>query len=118
MHCPRYGSFRKELYNIIYELNPNFKDLRNNNKFSYLLNSDGPVVKVVSRFFYLASMIHSSVNVSLNIYACTLCLSVCMHACMSVCLSVYAIAEIVNVSFVSGDETLNYSIVLYSLTEK
>ena len=47
----------------------------------------------------------------------SVCLSACMHACLSVCLYM-PFAEIVNVSFVSGDETLNYSIVLYSLTEK
>ena len=45
------------------DLCPNFKDLRNTDKFNYLF-SDGPVVKVVARFFYLASLIHSCVNVS------------------------------------------------------
>ena len=64
VHCPRYGSLRKELYNIINDLCPNFRDLRSNETINYLLNSDGPVVKVVARFFYLASLIHSSVNVS------------------------------------------------------
>ena len=64
VHCPRYGSLRKELYNIINDLCPNFKDLRNNDKFNCLLNSDGPIVKMVTRFFYLASLIYSSVNVN------------------------------------------------------
>ena len=33
-------------------------------KFNYLLNSDGRIVKMVARFFYLASLIHSSNSVS------------------------------------------------------
>ena len=66
-HCPRYESRRKELYNSINELCPNFKNLRDDDKFNYLLNSDGPVhtvVKVVASFFYLACLTHSGVNIS------------------------------------------------------
>ena len=54
----------KELYNIINYLCPNFKDLRNNDTFIYLLNSEGQIVKVVARFLYLAPLIHSSSNVN------------------------------------------------------
>ena len=36
--------------------------LKDDHKFNYLLNSDGPVVKVLARFFYLASLEHSSVK--------------------------------------------------------
>ena len=39
-------------------------------------NSDGPIVKVVARFFYLASLMHSSENV--NTFIHLLCLSVCL----------------------------------------
>ena len=49
---------------LLFLLCPNFKDLQNNDKLNYLLNSDGPIVKMVAKFFYLASLIHSSVNVS------------------------------------------------------
>ena len=48
----------------INELCPNFKKLRDDDKLNYLLNSDGPIVKVVARFFYMASLTHSSVSVS------------------------------------------------------
>ena len=34
VHCPWYGSLRKELYNIIDDLCPDFKELRNNDKFN------------------------------------------------------------------------------------
>ena len=63
LHCPRYESLRKELYNSINELCPNFKKLRDDDEFNYLLNSDGPIVKVVARFFYMAFLTHSSVSV-------------------------------------------------------
>ena len=62
IHCPRYAFLRKDLYDCIYHLCPNFKDLNDDHKFNYLLNSDGPVVKVLARFFYLASLEHSSVK--------------------------------------------------------
>ena len=64
LHCPRYESLRKELYNRINELCPNFKKLRDDDKFNYLLNSDGQIGKVVARFFYMAFLTHSSVNIS------------------------------------------------------
>ena len=64
LHCPRYESLRKELYNSINELCPNFKKFRADDKFNYLLNSDGTIVKVVARFFYRASLTHSNVSVS------------------------------------------------------
>ena len=64
LHCLRYESLRKELYNSINELCPNLKKLRDDDKFNYLLNSNGPIVKVVARFFYMASLTHSSVSVS------------------------------------------------------
>ena len=81
VYCPWYGSLRKELYNSINDLCQNLKDLRTMIFFfNYRLNSDGPVVKMVARFVYLESLIHSSINVNWNIYACTLsvCLSVCL----------------------------------------
>ena len=62
IHCPRYAFLRKDLYDCIYHLCPNFKDLHDDHKFNYLLNSDGPIVKVLARFFYLASLEHSSVK--------------------------------------------------------
>ena len=33
-------------------------------QLNYLLNSDGPIVKTVARFFYLANLMHSSVNMN------------------------------------------------------
>ena len=61
LHCPWYESLRKELYNSINERCPNIRD---NGKFNYLLNSDGQIVKVVARFFHMASLTHSSVSIS------------------------------------------------------
>ena len=43
---------------------PNFKDLENGDQLNYLLNSDGSIVKAVARFFYLANLMHSSVNMN------------------------------------------------------
>ena len=54
----------KELYSGINTMCPNFKNLRDDNKFINHLNSHGPVVKVVARFIYLASLTHSSVFIS------------------------------------------------------
>ena len=53
-----------ELYNRIHELCPNFKKIRDDDKFNYLLNSDGPNVKVVARLIYIASLTHFRVNIS------------------------------------------------------
>ena len=64
LHCPGYESLRKELYNSINELCPYFKKLWDDDKFNYLFNSDGAIVKVVARFFYMASLTHSSVSIS------------------------------------------------------
>ena len=65
-YCTVLGMSRLEknyiIDNSINELCPNFKKLRDDNKFNYLLNSDGPIVKVVARFFYMASLTHSSVS--------------------------------------------------------
>ena len=69
------SSVSKDLYDCIQHLCPNFKDL---------LNSDGPAVKVLTRFFYLASLAHSSVKDSYGIYVFPLRLSVCF--CLSVSL--------------------------------
>ena len=46
------------------ELCPNFKDLENGDQLNYLLNSDGPIVKAVARFFNLANLMHSSVSMN------------------------------------------------------
>ena len=64
LHSLRYESLRKELYNSINELCQNFKKLRDDDKFNYLLNSNGPIVKMVTRFFCMASLTHFSVSVS------------------------------------------------------
>ena len=76
LHCLRYESLRKELYNSINELCPNFKKLRDDDKFNYLLNSDGPIVKVVARFFYMASLTHSSVSSFISFHLSPLTLEV------------------------------------------
>ena len=62
LHCPLYEQYRKQLYGSVDELCPNFKDLENGDQLNYLLNSDGPIVKAVARFFYLANLMHSSVK--------------------------------------------------------
>ena len=58
IHCPRYAFLRKDLYDCIDNFCPNFKDLHDDHKFNYLLNSDGPIVKVLARL----SLEHSSVK--------------------------------------------------------
>ena len=63
LHCPLYEQYSKHLYGSVDELCPNFKDVENGNQLNYLLNSDGPIVKAVARFFYLANLMHSSVSV-------------------------------------------------------
>ena len=64
LHCPLYEQYRKQLYGSVDELCPNFKDLENGDQLNYLLNSDGPIVKAVAKFFYLANLMHSSVNMN------------------------------------------------------
>ena len=65
LHCPLYEQYRKQLYGSVNELCPNFKNLENGDQLNYLLNSDGPIVKAVARFFfYLANVMHSSVNMN------------------------------------------------------
>ena len=57
------------------ELCPNFKDLEAGDQLKYLLNSNGPIVKAVARFFYLANLMHSSVSMNKCVYILYLCLS-------------------------------------------
>ena len=47
-YCPRYESLRKKSYNSIKELCQNFKKIRDDDKFNYLLDSNGPIVKMVA----------------------------------------------------------------------
>ena len=63
-HWPLYEQYRKQLYGSVDELCPNFKDLKNHDQLNFLLNSDGPIVKAVARFFYLANLMHSSVSMN------------------------------------------------------
>ena len=64
--------------------------LRDNESRLYLSNYDGSIVKALARFFYLASIEHSSVKDNLCFmyfrYAC-----LCLHVCLSVCLSTLVI---------------------------
>ena len=55
LRCPRYDVYRNELFAYVDELCPRFKELNGFEKFNYLLNSDGPIVKAVARFFYKAN---------------------------------------------------------------
>ena len=64
LHCTLYEQYRKQLYGSVNELCPSFKDLENGDQLNYLLNSDGPIEKAVARFFYLANLMHSSVNMN------------------------------------------------------
>ena len=84
IHCPWYAFLRKDLYDCIYHLCPNFKDLHDDHKFNYLLDSDGPIVKVLARLFYLASLEHSSVKDRVFMYFRHVCMSV--SVCLFVCL--------------------------------
>ena len=65
------------------ELCPNIKDLENGDQLNYLLNSDGPIVKAVARFFYLANLMHSSVSMNKYVYILSLCLSFPLTLCLS-----------------------------------
>ena len=56
-HCPRYDVYRNQLFAYVEELCPRFKELNVFEKFNYLFNSDGPIVKAVARFFYKANTI-------------------------------------------------------------
>ena len=64
LHCPLYEQYRKQLFGRVDDLCPNFKDLENGDQLNYLLNSDGPIVKSVAIFFYLANLMHSSVSMN------------------------------------------------------
>ena len=86
IHCRQSAPLRKDLYDCIYHLWLNFKDLHDDHKFNYLLNSDGPIVKVLARFFYLASLEYPSVKDRVFMYFCNVCLFV--SVCLSVCLPV------------------------------
>ena len=55
LHCPRYDVYRNQLFAYVEELCPRFKELNVFEKFNYLFNSDGPIVKAVARFFYKAN---------------------------------------------------------------
>ena len=52
LRWPLYEHYGKQLYGSVDELCPDFKDLENGDQLKYLLNSDGPIVKAVVRFFY------------------------------------------------------------------
>ena len=109
IHCPRYAPLRKDLFNCIHDLYQNFKGLYDSHKFNYLLNSDVQIVKVSARFFYLASLVHSSVKDNSSMYVFPLCLSVCFcwsvsSVCLFACLLLLtncnmSFVKIVNVSF-------------------
>ena len=43
-------------------------DLNDDGKLNFLLNSAGPIVKTVARFFYVANLSHSSVTINLMLY--------------------------------------------------
>ena len=50
-------------YSCVDELCPIFKDLDDSEQLNYLSNSDGPLLMEVDRFFYLANLTHSIVNI-------------------------------------------------------
>ncbi|MES9993748.1 MAG: reverse transcriptase family protein [Candidatus Thiodiazotropha sp.] len=52
LSCLKYNNFRNELFDIIRENCRNFDILPDDDKFTYLLNSDGPTVRAVARFFH------------------------------------------------------------------
>ena len=83
LHFPLYEQYRKQLYGSVDGLCPNFKDLENGDQLNYLLNSDGPIVKAVARFFYLANLMHSCVNMNKYVYILSLCLSFFMSFFLS-----------------------------------
>ena len=62
LQCPRYESLGKELYNSINECVQTLKNYEMMINLINLLNSDGQIVKVVARFFYMASLTHWSVS--------------------------------------------------------
>ena len=97
------------LIDSIHDLCPNLKDLHDTHKCNYLLysespivkHSDGPIVKVVARFFYLAFLVHSRVKDRVFMSYCYVYLSM---SCLSDCLFVinklvYVIVKIDNFHF-------------------
>ena len=53
---------RKDLYDCFLNWWPNLKELLHSNRFNYLLNSDGQIVKLLAKFLYLSSLVRSSVK--------------------------------------------------------
>ena len=60
LHCPQYDIHRNQLFTYVDESCPRFKELNDCDQFNYLLNSDGPIVKAVARFFYTANMTNNT----------------------------------------------------------
>ena len=75
LRCPRYDIYRNELFAYVDELCPRFKELNGFEKFNYLLNSDGPIVKTVARFFYKANTTNKSERKHLIYVLCSLSFS-------------------------------------------
>ena len=44
LNCPRYETLRKLLFENTLEMYPNFHKLEDQERFKYLLNSNGPII--------------------------------------------------------------------------
>ncbi|MCU7800906.1 MAG: reverse transcriptase family protein [gamma proteobacterium symbiont of Lucinoma myriamae] len=54
LQCERFEGIRKELLHLLQTTCPNFNILRDEDRFNFLLNSDGPIVKAVAKFYHQA----------------------------------------------------------------
>ena len=53
LSCLKHVASRKNLFDAIKSKCHNFEKLQKEEQFNYLLNSDGPIVRAVARFFHL-----------------------------------------------------------------
>ena len=60
LHCPQYDIYRNHLFTYVDESCPRLKELNDCDQFNYPLNSDGPIVKALARFFYTANMTNNN----------------------------------------------------------
>ena len=53
LSCFKHEASRKDLFDVIKSKCHNFDKLQTGEQFNYLLNSDGPIVRAVARFYHL-----------------------------------------------------------------
>ena len=53
LSCLKHEASRKDLFDVSKSKCHNLDKLQNEEQFNYLLNSDGPIVRAVARFYHL-----------------------------------------------------------------